>query len=94
MVPTFKVVSGDFTVDDRRSGGGGEKVVEDGYGIGGDSCQTQEELSKSLDGYQSASNFKTPEAVGDDFSERRILDTPRDILRVETTRCGATFACL
>nr|CDS32081.1 Mariner Mos1 transposase [Hymenolepis microstoma] len=37
-----------------------------------DSYHTQEDLSESLDGYQWANNFKTPETVGNDW-KRRIL---------------------
>nr|CDS29322.1 Mariner Mos1 transposase [Hymenolepis microstoma] len=52
-----------------------------------DSCQTEEELSESLGGYQGASNFKTLETVGNE-SDRKIMGTPRVILQVETMRCG------
>nr|CDS27712.1 kaptin [Hymenolepis microstoma] len=54
MVPTFKVVSGDFADEDRHSGGG-EKVVEDAELeaiLNEDSCQTLEELSELLGGCQ------------------------------------------
>nr|CDS30341.1 histone lysine N methyltransferase SETMAR [Hymenolepis microstoma] len=51
MVSEFKVVSGDFAVENRHSGGG-EKVVEDAELeaiLSEDLCQIQEELSESLD---------------------------------------------
>nr|CDS30333.1 histone lysine N methyltransferase SETMAR [Hymenolepis microstoma] len=51
MVPTFKVVSGDFAAEDRHRGGGG-KVVEDAELeaiLNEDLCQTQEELAEPLD---------------------------------------------
>nr|CDS28296.1 Mariner Mos1 transposase [Hymenolepis microstoma] len=52
MVPTFKVMGGDFGVEDRHSGGRekvAENVVELEAILGEGSCQTQEELSESLD---------------------------------------------
>nr|CDS29160.1 transposase [Hymenolepis microstoma] len=66
----------------------GKQAAEDAeFGGKGFLVKTRVKLKMNYQN-QSAVSFKAPETVGND-SERRILGTPR----VETKRCGATFAC-
>ncbi|GFV05590.1 mariner Mos1 transposase [Trichonephila clavipes] len=71
--------NGDFEVEDQH-GGGREKVFEDAELealLDQDSCQTQQELSRSFGGH-----FKTPESHGNDSETRKL-----GAVRVEAERC-------
>ena len=81
--------NGDFDVEDRHSGGR-EKVFEDAELealLEQDSCQTQEELARSLG--DSTSHIKTPQSHGNDSEARKL-----DAVRIEAERCWMAFVCL
>nr|CDS26473.1 Mariner Mos1 transposase [Hymenolepis microstoma] len=98
MVPTLKVVSSDFAIEDGHIGGGKKllkalklllnwrRVI-----LSEDSCQTQKDYQDQWVGIsQQTITKRLKEMMIQNDREGRILGTPRIILRIETKRCRAT----